>query len=353
MHGEERALWHTERADLLEKIRQLEGSLRRYQAISSSETISPIDPSHSRGNGSFRGMSNMDVSRHPSTALTGDEVWRGPKTDVEPTRTFSDVTNQPAKPDPRLPSIAEVPSSVGRRKLSQDIPSGQRKSSVVGTQIDKKFDGINFKSSNLPPSIVKEVMTPPTASPKSPSSPSPTLQGTMPLPSARLRALNEDPYTKDAGHTPLARHGYLNDGTSDISTPIQGDGRSEKERPPLEPRTTSTKQPSERSDSYFPVPPDDPQGDDPALSKPLSLSNNEPEDNKFLSELNNKLLQATSSEVSPTPAAAHALGNKDTGGDEHAESNGFEQPEDGPRLKIKRSMNFGSAFGSKNIGKDA
>ena len=171
-----------------------------------------------------------------------------------------------------------------------------------------------------------------------------------------------DPYTKDAGHTPLAPRAYCNtDGASsdgDGTTPTQ----HEMERPPLEPHASRAKLPSERSDSYFPIAEEEPldenhntqdkedefRDEDPELKGPLGLDNGKNEgegDKHFLNELDSKLLQAARSDA-PSPSGTD-LGSESSL--EHEKD--FEQPEHEPKLRIKKSMNFGSALGAKPFGK--
>ncbi|CAD6579033.1 MAG: hypothetical protein ASARMPREDX12_009044 [Alectoria sarmentosa] len=359
---EERALWNTERTELHERIAQLEGSLRRYQAISSSDVSSPINnrTRGSQSNSSLWSPLSKDGSSHTSVTATGDEIWRGPKPDVQPTRTFSDPMPQASKrgDQDRLPSIAE--DTTCGRKDSSDMQPVLYKPNVSGAEIDKNLDGINFKSITLSPVPARKVMTPQSPSPETPS------PGTIQLPSSKLEA-PLDPYTKDAGHTPLARRTFFNaDGASsegDGATPIQ----SETERPSFEPQVSVAKLPSERSDSYFPVAEeesrvekdksqngedeswdekDDSGDEDPELKGPLGLDNGSGEDKQFLDELDSKLLQAARSETSSLPSVS-----MDDGASSEKAGETFEQPEHEPKLRIKRSMNFGSAFGAKTCGK--
>lgn len=352
VHSEERALWHTERAELHEKIAQLDATLRRYQTLSSSQISSPVDKNGTNSHSSFWGLLNStEGSGKTSASGTGDEIWRGPKTDVEPTRTFSDSSNQSVKTDSRLPSISEDITPRGRKESSGDVPEklgAPRIPSISGAQIDKNLDGINFKSSSLAPPIVRKVMTPQSPSPQSPS-PSKVSPGTISLPPATL-GQPEEMNTKHAGHTPLARRTYFNtDGassnrSSDTSTPKQ----PETERPPLEPHVSTIKVPSERSNSYFPAAAKDSVDGNPELTGPLSLTNDESGDKQFLSELDSKL-SAARSKMLDSPTVAGAL--EDQKPEEEQDDREFEQPEHEPKLRIKRSMNFGSAFGAKTLGK--
>ena len=358
---EERTLWNIERTELYEKIAQLQQSLRRYRAFSAGHETSPIPHGDiaSQGNSSFRSLPSKDGSNRTNAIATGHEIWRGSQPDVQPTRTFSDPMNHFTKPGDRsrLPSIAE--NTTCGRKDSSDGRTELRKSSVSGAEIDRNLDGINFKLKALSPVSAKKIMTPQSPSPRtsSPSHPSPK---TIELPPSELHA-SLDPYIKDAGHTPLARRTYFHadglSGDDNGATPTQ----PEIDRPPLEPHASFAKTPSERSDSYFPIPDDEPKDkkdksadqegespdEDPELKGPLALDNSEGLDNPFLQEVNSKLRQITGPETSGPPSIdldAEASPLKD-GDDE------FEQPEPEPKLRIKRSMNFGSAFGARTCGK--
>ena len=355
---EERELWNIERMELHEKITQLEKSLRGYQAISSRQISSPIKNSNiaSQDKSSFRNLLGKDGSNPTSEIATGNEIWRGSKPDVQPTRTFSDPMIHYTKPGDRsrLPSIAED-TTCGRKDPS-DVQTDLRKSSVSGAEIDRNLDGINFKSRVLSPASAKKIMTPQSPSPWT-SSPSHLSPKTIELPSSVLNA-PLDPYTIDAGHTPLPRRINLNaDGASsdcNEATPTQ----PEIERPPLEPHASFVKAPSERSDSYFPVVENESQeedfrnredksrDEDPELKGPLGLNSSGGEGNQFLHELDSKLEKIARTKTSVPPSVGLDAETSPAKDDED-----FEQPEPEPQLRIKRSMNFGSAFGAKTCGK--
>ena len=362
---EERALWNTERMGLYERIAQLEASLRRYQSIPSSQVSSPIKDGTgaSQNNRSLWDLPSKDGSSHIGSTATGHEIWRGPKPDVQPTRTFSDPTAHLLKPGDRshLPSIAED-ATCGRKDTQQNL----RQPNMSSPKTDKNFDGINFKAATVP---AKKVMTPLSLSPLT-SSPSRLSPGAIELPFSRLEA-PLDPYTKDAGHTPLARRTHFDaDGASSAdngATPTL----PEIDRPPLEPYASFVKMPSERSESYFPVVEDqsvlgkeNPQDqkdefqdgkdesrdEDPELKGPLGLDNTKDGDERFLQELNSKLLQAAKSGAFDPPDADTDT-RQSPAKKKEEEGEEFEQPEHEPKLRIKRSMNFGSAFGAKTLGK--
>lgn len=365
---EERALWNIERMELHEKITQLEKSLRGYQAISSGQLSYSIKNNKipSPDKSSFRSLLGKDGSYPTSQTATGNEIWRGSKPDIQPTRTFSDPMIHYTKPGDRsrLPSIAED-TTCGRKDPS-DMHTDLPKPSVSGAEMDRNLDGINFKSRVLSPASAKRIMTPQSPSPRT-SSPSHLSPKTIELPPSVLNA-PFDPYTKDAGHTPLPpRTNFNADGASSDTngaTPTQ----PETERPPLEPHASFAKTPSERSDSYFPVVEneyrdgkdstvgqegeyedreDNSRDEDPELKGPLGLNSSGSESNSFLHELNSKLEEVASTKTSVPPSVGSNTETSPAKDDED-----FEQPEPEPQLRIKRSMNFGSAFGAKTCGKD-
>lgn len=344
---EERALWHTERTELQEKIFQLEASLHRYQAISSSQVSSPIEANGSEKSHSFSPAA-VDESRHTST---GDEFWRGSggKSNARPKRTFSDSSNQSLKMEDRLPIISEDPNPHKPKAASfpiDSIGSGSlRKAGIRGIGTDKNLDGITFRKSSLAPSISESLTTPqPSLSNRSPS-PTRVSPGSITIPPFLLTE-PDDPYTKDAGHTPLARRSQYNpDGkpsalSSGLATPTE----PEVDRPPLEPRASAVKVPSERTESYFPNLEEDMDGD-VELQWPLGLKNDKAEDKTFLNELDSKLLQAARSKPAEPPERSES--DKENVGEDKS----FIQPEPEPKLRIKRSMNFGSQLGAANCGK--
>ncbi len=370
---EERALWNTERLELHQKILLLETSLRRYQALSSSQVSSPIDKTTSSQSGSFWSSISTNGSRHTSAGTTEDKVWCGSNPDVQPTRTFSDSSNPSLKMNDRLPSIAE---DIKQDSSNQYVNgTGKHKSRINGINVDQNLDGINFKPTSLAPAI-KSTQSTSSSSPQHSPSPSRASPNTIPLP----YSFRPDSYTKDAGHTPLARFSANNHSgqssakSSDIPTPTQ---EEEQERPPLEPHVTEVKvrPPSERHDSYFPPPPTLPpaqqqvveqnlDNEDPELQGPLSLTDDAEGNSRFLGELDAKLLHAAdsinnhllrSAEIEAkdngTDGGNGTGENKENGGPtqkeaQDKEEKNFDQPEHEPPLRIKRSINFGSQLGT-------
>ena len=357
LHDEERALWHLERQELHNKVSELEATIRQLQSKSSIELISPrggIPP------GTFGSFSSNRGSQTTS-ASTGDEFWRGAggKSDSIPTRTFSESSEfSTTLEERRMPSIAEndfdntpiaslAPVS---REISHESSKSHHRPSVDGAKIDKNLDGISFKTAALPPFILKSVITPQSPSPLQ----SPLLTRHSPqrldLSASNLLEVNKL-YTKDAGHTPLARGASVySNGTSDQVTPRLPDTEEGRSEP--RPSVAVSRPPNERSDSYFPQSPEtiDEADEDPELTEPLGLQNDKSEDKSFLGELDDKLLQvARSKTFSPSETSESEGLNKEN--KSQGDDKGFDQPESEPKLRIKRSMNFGSQFGAKPCGK--
>ena len=260
-----------------------------------------------------------------------------------------------------MPSIAE---DNAEKQSEQD-----RRPSIDGSTIDKNLDGIMLRPKPVPPSIAKSI------SPHTPSplhSPSSTLTSPkhLDLPStSNLKP--EDLYTKDAGHTPLARDIVPDaDNNSTAASSNQATPTILKQRNmPAEPRPSVSfvRPPNERAESYFPSAPIVEEDDgDTELKGPLALKNESKDDNSFLNELDSKLLDVA--KHSPQPPAATddpSADNRTIGdGDEKAEykirekekrdgddAKSLDEGDSEPKLKIKRSMNFGSVFGARSCGR--
>lgn len=359
-HESERVMWNIERTGLVEKIAALEALLRQQRVPSSGRrSASAKLPTSSSGPpkvGSFPGP----IEARNAIEGSGNEFWRGApgKHEPQPARTLLESATYLQTNADRIPSIAEnlPPSKLGR-SLSESLKQSARGIGRPDTQ--KHYDGILFKSTSIPsahPSGLKTTKSGPSSGSLSSSRDSPGhLQLSIVHEVPDIAASTPDNLTKHAGHTPVARTIPGLDGTTsaienDLLTPTM-----EQERPPIEPRTSTAKIPSERSDSYFPAPADDfDHGDgcqdtgtssqgqqDPELQGQLGLKNDLSSDNSFLSELDSKLANAAQS--SSLPASANAPANS-KGGVEDVE--GFDQPEPEPKLIIKRSMNFGSQMGA-------
>ena len=427
LFDEERALWLTEKQHLLKRIDTLESTLSSLQFTPKAElggSSSSFDAKPPAFQSSSWSTSATDGSRHGSSTSTGDEVWRGSSAKgPPPTRAFPESSvSSGSKSGQRLPSIAEDEQTTrGRRSFLSNDPAMQQtslrstghKTSIPGSQLSESLDGINFKSSGLPSAVVQQLHKD-SPNRKSPADLSPN---TIDNSSKGIELPEEiDPFTKDAGHTPLARHGgqKTRPGASNPSS-TSGDApnpaASDSQRPPLEQRPTVLKVPSEDQKSYFPdTLAGDPafrkesqekpplseqenrprfptQAEDPALQGPLGLTNDKDSDGAFLSEVDSKLAAAadaaanakspdSEATLSPPPSGSsttRTLEPYPTKTDEHAQKenaklkdtadaglstppahvseagsqagNKIESPEAEPKLRFKRSMNFGSAFG--------
>ena len=404
----ERKELHVRIQELEDMVHRLGGQPKSTFNLASN----PFSPSAASGRTSSAPAASMTYPPLARSTSTGNEFWRGAggKIDAQPTRSFSGASDRSqslstqslASTNHHLPSISEDP--IARRKSvefvgiepmvasppvqdfhTHPIPShpynsSHGLSSIPGDRISASLDGISFKSS----STVAKVLTSNSSSPSplgTPASnatfvhpsahPKPVL---LDLPNSHLTP--EQLLKKDAGHTPLAKLAETSSNPSSHGTPTLK--LPEKELPPLEPAPSRLRQPLERSDSYFPVSEDiteaatDGTSDaiidaDPALQEPLGLQGDvgSKENNHFLSQLDSKLLQAQRSNSLDT---ASETGSADTeelrrirsADDRPAElgaqngedrrGKGLENEEPEPKLRMKRSTNFGSVFGVGTLG---
>ena len=335
LFDEERRLWYTERLELYEKLSRLESSLRKYESLPSNQV--PFSPkNHSRVP-----IGGPIITTAPSFKSTGDEFWRGAggKSDAQPTRVFSDSTNQTfeGEKNHRLaenvvkqkPMVSSVQDSAVLAAQNRDIQS-----------INENLDGIIFKQNPKISSISQSLMTPQSPSP----SQSTSSAHLYPKTDVALTSLLTEPYdiyTKDAGHTPIApRHNHQLDGSATLSVLVTPT-KPENEKPPFEPHTSILRPPCERSDSYFPSV--DEENGEVELKEPLGLTNNSHADKDFLEELNSKL----------HAARFDTLGSLESNSTEQPTEEGpsIDEPEPEPPLRIKKSMNFGAPFGSAHYAK--
>jgi hypothetical protein len=358
-HEGELELWRAEREGFKEHIKELERQIRLLKGPRASDASS-VSPGHIFRSGVF-GSTSSHGSKESSLAM---ESWRGPSEGI-PNRVFppSSVRHSSYGAKPSLFLHRSLPETSGGSETDTSwLPSivedgGKRRKSVgflneaptisaaaktKHAMIDKNFDGISFKPGAFPMSVVK------TSTPQTPSPfhSTPSTNG----PSGRDLAVpappSPDPYTKDAGHTPLARRSFS--GLDGVLSPVSassGRDTPRVERPPLEPHPSvaPSRPPNERAESYFPAITEMALDPDPSLTGPLGLINESEEDSQFLSELDQKLQEAA--QIRPGTDEGQGAGQ------EGFEQDSFDQPESEPRLRIKRSTNFGSAFGAKNCGK--
>ncbi|CAI7603403.1 unnamed protein product [Penicillium glandicola] len=334
LFAQERRLWEKERTLLRSKIAELE-LLTRSQGNRTNQL------------GSEAAKLVLGVSQYSTNGFAA-QVWEGTSPGNRPTRVFFDHESpdqsylSPVSESGNPPSLDRALSphsqlvDPSRAPMSLPVPI---------EKLDSSLDGITLKSTALPPAVVARVMTPPSPSPlvDSPETPPSTAarpsmehRNSLKLKLSELGAPNEN-LLRHAGHTPMA---IIDADDSRRSTqegsPIEV--TSQIEDAPLAPVAMKAHQPAENHISYFPDVPDD-----PALTGPLGLINDEEHDSNFLNELDQKLLHQ----------AKNILGSSVESADPNETDSESELPRQGdkePGIKFKNSTNFGTAFGISNFG---
>jgi hypothetical protein len=390
-HDTERKAWEIERTSMKARIAELEFKVNKSRdptrrSSNDSSFASPVAFRADLRNQPDSTVAHGSRLLSDSAILSGPPVWRGPEFTPPVTRVFShdDDVNH-------LPSISEdepFPS------LSKEIsPTTKEPShSVPIEHIDKTLDGVNLRSTGLTSSFVAKISSP-SFSPvrtQSPRPPSNTLSagGSLTVNFGGLLDPLDEKLKRHAGHTPMAIDADLVTSVLNTHTasPKEDDpAESAPARPPL--------RPAENSDSYFsstnipkveaetretqpdeaPLEPE-PQldaTDDKALTGPLMLNSSARSQaaTSFLDQVDAKLLEAAAASrdrsdtlttidseppPDPPPATGAATGAGTNGSkttDEQsgdAKNPGFESTkmdDEMPRLRIKQSTNFGSAWG--------
>ena len=353
----ERRLWNAERAMLKSRIANLEHNLSKTSTgrRRSSNDASSVRMQSFRKDVSQKSMLNsLRTTRGASEPNGAYPIWETPDMGERVTRVFSNDEKQPQSKKPAstsngLPSIAEG----GNEK-----PVSSRSIPVPITVLDSSLDGITLKSAGLESSFVK-VSSPSATSPPNP--PSPGLGIHKDEKSLRMKADGlispADPtLVRNAGHTPME---FGKPTISEAPSGVESPRSPEREVPPPPQASISNSrpshpamQPSERSDSYFlsafetETDKETLQTDgDAELKGPLIMKSQhaEGQENLFLNQLDAKLLAEAQR---PRQASIAESDGK----------NGYgklddEIDDEGPRLVLKKSMNFGSAFGSMRCGK--
>ena len=392
-HDTERKAWDIERSSLQARIADLEFRLskaRDPKRRASNDSSGGSAQSFRSDFNTLLDSSNSSVSSRKfseSSAPSAPPCWQGPESTPPVARVFS---NEHSDEMQHLPSISEdepFPS------LSKEISPTSKEESrpVPAEQIDKNLDGITLKSTGLTSSFVAKITSPQFNSPA--RSPSPRAKETpkhnnLQVSMSSLMSPLDEKLKRNAGHTPMAFSGDMSisaDVSTGIPTPTQ-------EHPP-DPAPTAKRpsiQPTENSDSYFSFTSDSqPDGptrekaeevtepdtvwetqDDSPLKAPLMLdpSANSQAANSFLDQVDQKLMEAASSshsrfradsvlssELQEGPgkdqqhgigADAQTIGNgNNNASNEQARPTSSGIDDGGPRLKMKKSMNFGSAWG--------
>ncbi len=372
----ERKMWDAERARLLSENAKLSFELNQLKGHRDSNDSSTTrgqmrrdsnDSNHSSGQ-SFRShqgqsasFSSFNNSRMPSQEHTR-QPWEGPEPKVPVTRVFSDPENifsdgHHKQPNGHLQSISEdTPFPTLSKEISPTTMPHDRTMSVPipGVSIDSNLDGITLKSTGLEKSFLPRIMTPQAETPQ--RTPSPNGKqiggGGLRVDIGGLMSPLDEKLKLNAGHTPMA---FGNNGSTgppsgqstEIPTPIQ-----EKPPAPVQTAKRPPPRPSENTDSYFSFTAENdstsPKADkqeqmdeDPVLKVPLCLSsqNDHGQSDGFLNKLNAKL-EDVKRHKSPSP----------TRDEEDNKGHKSESFDEGPRLKMKPSLNFGAPWGKKDCG---
>jgi hypothetical protein len=382
---EERKLWSTERALLKAKIVDLEAIVNR----SKSEKRKYSNESTKSSTQSFRSdlgrpsFNSGSGSRAPSMSHASPPIWEGPENMARASRVFSEpntlITNpfsedQIKHTNGHLPSISESGSfpALEKEMSPSSLPPERAMSVPISIdKIDKSLDGITLKSTALAPSFVATVRTPDAITPqrsRSPNSKS-AVGGGMRVGIDGLLSPLDEKLKLHAGHTPMAfdaegSTGPTSNHSTEIPTPIQ-----EKPPAPVSTAYRPPPRPSEKSGSYFSFSADDAQepktkhegednqtlksnyendekeNEDPELTGPLVLSsdNDHGQSNAFLSTLDAKLMMEAKKYIKSPDS--NQSDRKD-----QSNTPGSTQDDEGPKIRMKKSTNFGSAFGSNRCG---
>ena len=389
-HDTERKAWEIERTTLQSRVADLEFQLNK--ARDQKRRTSNDDSSNNSAQSfkaDFRNVvytSNTTNGSHASrqasdSALFGaPPVWKGPEFTPPVTRVFSnddDINHLPSiSEDEPFPTLSKEVSPTNRDREASTVPI---------ENIDKTLDGINLRSTGpgVTSSFEAKISSPTFGSPiisPSPRPPRNTLMtgGNLTVDIKHLLDPLDEKLRRHAGHTPMAFDGAISTSvtTTNVPSPIPEEHHQPEPEAPVRPPL----QPSENSDSYFTTdvvpndeaaqeeahiaeaesehPPQHEATDDPALTGPLMLdpSAKSEANNSFLDQVDAKLLEAanrgrsdtvttTGSETVPGPPPATGAATNGTKTVEEEQIPKKKYDEEGPVLKMKKSLNFGSAWG--------
>ncbi len=396
-HETERKAWNIERTALQSRIAELELQLnkardpKRRSSNDSSAASAGSFRSDFRNTQYSSALPNGTLASRKtseSALFSGPPVWRGPESTPPVTRVFSndDDVNH-------LPSISEDEPFPSLSKEVSPTTKG-RTFSIPVEQIDKTLDGIALRSTGpgVTSSFVPMISSPHGGSPGRISSPRPprntaSTGGSLNVQTKHLLDPLDERLRRHAGHTPMAFDGAL----STDATSTNAASPSQTEPPEPAPSIRPPLRPSEKSNSYFlpdtisqietarqeaiaeegesEAQPQLEAGDDPALTGPLMLdpSAKSHAATTFLDQVDAKLMEAAASsrersdtvttdenEVPGPPPATGAVTNGSKTANDGSRSAGGEadRPKekeidtDGPVLRLKKSTNFGSAWGA-------
>lgn len=405
----ERKMWNAERSMLKARIAELEFKLNKSQdtsgkrRYSNDSTTAPNITSFRAAYGSFSGpilSSSASSSRQPSQEKDKitTPIWEGPENTAPVTRVFS---NEDQKTVTHLPSISEDEAMTESDAISPstDIPAAP----IPIEAIDSNLEGIMIKPTALAPSFVARISSG-TQSPAHSPSPRPRASDGLAMEMNSLLSPLDDKLKRHAGHTPM------NFGTNGAST---GGNSTEHPTPKAEnppapaPTVRPPIRPHENSDGYFsfadnsndlakvdevntvdekrradvrrgtlshpnpnPFNPEESTNEldeDPALQGPLMLDSAAKlkSSNSFLDLVDAKLQEEisqhpevsteasqTAAVLSPRKSSGNSARSPEHTVDQYQRKENEVEADDGmPKLKMKRSMNFGSAWGGTFPGR--
>lgn len=377
-HESERKVWDIERTALKARIKELEQKLnrakdpkRRSSNDSSGANRDSFRTSFTALNGfngfsGFNGATRGRISSEPATH-SAQPVWKGPEFTPPVTRVFShddDIVHLPSiSENEPLPPLTKELSPTSHEK-AESVP-------VPIEQVDKTLDGITLRSTALTSSFNK-VASPQFISPVQSPSPRPKhpADGLMQVEMRGLLTPLDEKLKRYAGHTPMAFDGTFSTSSesSERITPRQDKPYAPvpTRRPPL--------QPSENSDSYFSfvsevgshgqvkdqtIQEESENGDestdaldeDPALTGPLMLDSGAKSEasSTFLGLVDAKLSEAVARRSRKDSLLSNGS-QEATATARHEESSTQADTSDGPKLKVRNSTNFGSAWGKDAPG---
>lgn len=399
-HREERSMWETERQELLLKVVELEAKITRITHLQGSDVPSIADKLANYSIGSATSSRSASAPTSILSASINRDQSLSPSTGGGHGSGGMDKLSSIPEGNERhkIVSFAARVDGVSNEDLDREL-AGQ---AIPGELVDKDLDGVMIKATSLPISIKKVILedsrsgSPSPLHSPSPSRPSPGNSSvpqrpvTIAIPSTQeiLQLPSNKLYTHAAGHTPMARLADMSEEGTGATTPTAPVAVyvAEQEKPPLEPRPSTQdvkplRPPHERGDSYFNVPVpqtaiteeaaeektqpekcdskghDDAEGtenikaegiidEDPALKGPLSLPHKPPQGQSekggdFLSKLDERLVNLSKEQNSSKRSSSLS------------ESDNRNREGNDPPLRIKRSLNFGSAWGSGTAGRNA
>ena len=370
--AEERALWDKERDILKARIAELEAELGRK---ASSPMFSPIKQPAAI-NYASPGSNSASVTGSLDSAARSIPQEKGRNADGTPF--YAPAPRNPSRTfDPSEAEEMRVDSITTARESAIRVTSKELKSSDFGIQsppsghqlntisespaesidishIQPELEGVSIKASAVSPTFIQNVM-----SPRSPSKLSPNIKPPGRDVGTGVRSPSQEEkdrmtlevacqpenrrLTMHAGHTP-------NHSVSKFSF-LSGDAESGNATPTQEhhEETDSIQRPSIAPEYDGPAEEEvhDEDDGDKELSGPLSLTNDLAKDDPFLSVLVTKLeVEAkarASADASPTSETGRLPSPPRT---LPAEDEEDEEKDEGPRLKLKPSTNFGRPLGS-------